>query len=231
MAKAPVAKEQAGGTPKRRNRKADVVRAAVDVFWRNGYAASSVQDVADSVGVLKGSLYYYIQSKEDLLFRIIEDVHEQSRGILDGVLQLDVEPLERLRKYIEGHVAWYLENVEEVTVYFRDWRYLTGERLEQAIENRHSYERIIRDLIVQAQDSGDVDAGVDPKYASFYVLAAVNHVPEWYRRDGPDSPAHIAAAYADLTVGTLVGTRARLPVPGNTRQRPRSAARRRRKAA
>jgi AcrR family transcriptional regulator len=231
MAKAADAKEPAGGTPRRRNRKVDVVRAAVDVFWRNGYAASSVQDVADSVGVLKGSLYYYIQSKEDLLFQIIEDVHAQSREILDEVVRLDADPLERLRTYIERHVAWYLENVEEVSVYFRDWRSLTGARLEQAIDNRHSYERVIRDMIVQAQDRGDVDRGVDPKYASFYVLAAVNHVPDWYRRDGSDSPAHIAAAYADLTVGTLVGTRARTPARGNARQRSGAAARQRRKAA
>jgi hypothetical protein len=79
---------------------------------------------------------------------------------------------------------------------------------------------------VQAQDRGDVDRGVDPKYASFYVLAAVNHVPDWYRRDGSDSPAHIAAAYADLTVGTLVGTRARPPARGNARQRSGAAAQR-----
>ena len=231
MAKAADANETAGGTPKRRNRKDDVVRAAVDVFWRKGYAGSSVQDVADSVGVLKGSLYYYIQSKEDLLFQIVQDVHEQSRSILDEVVELDVGPLERLRSYIERHVAWYLQNVEEVTVYFRDWRYLTGERLEQAIANRHSYEGIIRDLIVQAQDHGDVDPGVDPKYASFYVLAAVNHVPDWYRRGGRDTPARIAAIYADLTVGTLVGTRARPPARDTARQRSGAAPRRRRKAA
>ena len=230
MAKAADEKQPAGGTPKRRNRKVDVLRAAVEVFWRNGYPAASVQDVADSVGVLKGSLYYYIQSKEDLLFQIIQDVHDQSRGILDEVVELDADPLERLRTYIERHVAWYLENVEEVSVYFRDWRYLTGERLETAIANRHSYERIVRDLIVQAQDRGDVDARVDAKYASFYVLAAVNHVPDWYRRTGPDTPERIAAAYADLTVGTLVGTRARPAASDSTRQR-NAGARRRRKAA
>src|SRR5687768_71674 len=115
---------------KRRNRETDVMHAAIDVFWRKGYSASSVQDVADTVGVLKGSLYYYIESKEDLLARIIDDVHERSRRILDEVVALDVSPLERLRTYIERHVEWYLEHVEEVTVYFRDWRFLSGERLE-----------------------------------------------------------------------------------------------------
>lgn len=197
---------------KRRNRRLEVTRAAVDVFWRKGYAASSVQDVADGVGVLKGSLYYYISSKEDLLFGIIQDVDQQSHQILDGVLALDVSPIERLRAYIELHVHWYLDNLEEIAVYFRDWRHLTGERLDAAIEHRRSYERVIREMIVAAQRSGDVDAGVDPKYASFYLLAAVNHVPDWYRRGGDDSAEHIAAAFADLAVGTMLGTRPRKPV-------------------
>jgi len=198
---------------KRRNRKMDVIDAAIDVFWQKGYAAASVQDVADSVGVLKGSLYYYIESKEDLLFRILEDVHEQSRKILDEVVALDTSPIERLRTYMERHVEWYLENVEEVTVYFRDWRYLTGERLRVAIERRRGYDRVIRDLIMEAQDSGDVDRDVDPKYASFFLLAAVNHVPDWYRRDAGDAPADIARSYADLVVGTLVGTKPRKRLP------------------
>src|SRR4051812_25001793 len=53
---------------KKRNREAEVIDAAVEVFFEKGYSAASIQDVADRVGVLKGSLYYYIDSKEDLLF-------------------------------------------------------------------------------------------------------------------------------------------------------------------
>jgi AcrR family transcriptional regulator len=215
----------ASGSGKRRNRERDVINAAIHVFWRKGYAASSVQDVADAVGVLKGSLYYYIDSKEDLLFRIVDDVDAQSRRILDEVVARDAPPLERLGNYIERHVNWYLENVEEVSVYFRDWRGLTGERLELVTERRRGYDRVIRELIVAAQKAGEVDAGVDPKYASFFLLAAVNHVPDWYRRDAEDSPAEIARIYANLTVGTLAGTRARTPVDSTmaTRRRKKSA--------
>ena len=220
----PISEPSSDGPGRRRNRRVDVLDAAVDVFCRKGYAGSSVQDVADVVGVLKGSLYYYIKSKEDLLAEIVEDVHERSRSIFDDVVALDVSPLERIRIYIERHVEWYLDNVEEVTVYFRDWRFLTGERLELAAQRRRGYDRAVRKLVVAAQDHGDVDAGVDPKYASFYVLAAVNHVPDWYRRGKGDPPSRIAAAYADLVVGTLVGTHPRSadasdPGPWNTPHR------------
>lgn len=54
-------------------RQADVTQAAVEIFWQKGYRVASIQDVADQVGVLKGSLYDYSESKEDLLWRVIED--------------------------------------------------------------------------------------------------------------------------------------------------------------
>src|SRR6202012_2543527 len=94
--------------PKKMNRQREVTEAASEIFWRKGYRAASIQDVADKVGVLKGSLYYYIDSEEDLLWRIIEDVHQQSSAILDDALALEVSPIERIRIYIVRHVEWYL---------------------------------------------------------------------------------------------------------------------------
>ena len=205
--------------PKKRNREAEVINAAIEVFSEKGYAAASIQDVADRVGVLKGSLYYYINSKEDLLFRIVDDVHHQSTEILEAVRVLDLPPIEAIRTYIEKHVEWYLNNVKEVSVFFREWRHLSGERLNTAKQRRRGYEQVVRDMITAAQDAGDIDASVEPKYASMYVLAAVNAVPDWYRPRGTDSAQRISEAYADMTVGMLTGTRVR-----SESVRPRRAA-------
>ena len=192
--------------PKKMNRQAEVTKAASEVFWQKGYRAASIQDVADKVGVLKGSLYYYIESKEDLLWRIIEDVHAESNEILEESLALDVSPIERIRLFIGRHVEWYLNNVKEVTVFFREWRHLAGDRLSTVKARRRGYEQVIQQLIKAAQDSGDISPELELRYAALYVLAAVNAVPDWYRPTGRDSAAHIAEAYADMTVGMLTGT-------------------------
>jgi AcrR family transcriptional regulator len=192
--------------PKRRNREAEVRQAAIRVFCEKGYSAASIQDVANAVGVLKGSLYHYIDSKEDLLTGIFEDAHEQSTAIMDGVAAMDVEPIVRLRTYFERHVKWYLDNVEHATVYFREWRFLTGERLEVVKRRRDRYETFIKKLIDDCQKAGDIHPDVNTKYALFFILGAVNAVPDWYRRQGRDKPERIASMYTDLTVGTLTGT-------------------------
>jgi AcrR family transcriptional regulator len=177
------------------------------VFWRKGYSAASIQEVADRVGVLKGSLYYYIRSKEDLLARIIDEVHRESTDILDEVLALELSAIDRVRIHIERHVEWYLDNLKQVSVFFREWRHLSGERLDTVMERRRGYDRAVRDMIAAAQASGDVSVDIEPKYASLYVLAAVNAVPDWFNASGKDSARVIAESYATMTVGLLQGTR------------------------
>jgi AcrR family transcriptional regulator len=202
-------------TTRRRNRDAQVLDAAIQVFFRKGYADASVQDLADEVGVLKGSLYYYIESKEDLLMRVFELAHEQATRNIEYAAGLDVAPIERVRAYFERHARWYLDNVEQAGVCFGEWRSLTGENFELVARRREGYEQFIAGMIEDCRAEGVVARGVDTNHLLFFILSAVNAAAEWYRRDGPDEPAVIAAAYADLVVGTLTGMPAE-PPPSST---------------
>ena len=95
--------------PKKRER--EIVDAAAEIFHRNGYADTSVQDVADAVGILKGSLYYYIDSKEDLLYRVLLEVHEDAGDILASIVAMTgATPLERIAAYVRSHVEYNVRN-------------------------------------------------------------------------------------------------------------------------
>src|SRR5258708_3329722 len=115
----------------RRNRYDEIIQAALRIFAEKGYAATSIQDVADAVGVLKGSLYHYIDSKEDLLFHIFDDAHAEAEKLMAEVDNLDADPVERLRFYLEASVRRTLGNLPLQALYFRDWRHLTGDRLDK----------------------------------------------------------------------------------------------------
>jgi AcrR family transcriptional regulator len=204
----------------RRNREQEVLEAAIDLFFRKGYASASIQDVADQVGVLKGSLYYYIDSKEDLLFRIFQESHRQASEIVAEARALEASPLDRLRFYLERYVRWYLENVERVSLYFSELRHLTGERAATVRDQRDLYDGFVRDCIEGAKRDGVLAADVDVRYMTFFLLGAVNEVPTWYRRHGKDAPEQIAAEYADIALGALRGyERSRAPAPRRGRRR------------
>jgi len=110
----------------RRARDSEVIEAAVNLFWEKGYASTSVQDVADALGMLKGSLYYYIKSKEDLLKKIFEDSHAEVREITESVMALEKPSIERLQIFIERYAGWYLLNLRRAALYTREWHHASA---------------------------------------------------------------------------------------------------------
>lgn len=195
-----VPREDTGNQPAR----ADEIReAAARIFHEKGYDATSIQDIADAVGILKGSLYYYIDTKEDLLFDVIKGAHERGLQQLDAWQRSSPSPARRLRAAIEGHVESNLGDLAAVGVFFHDFRSLSPGRRAEIVQDRDVYDHNLRDLIVEGQAAGEFDPALDPRLAVMAILGMMNWVYQWYRPDGPLSPDEVARAFADLALGGL----------------------------
>jgi len=203
------AEVRAAGDRQRRNRRQDVLEAAVRVFHEKGYASATIQDVAAEVGVLKGSLYHYIDSKEDLLARIFEDSADQFMAMLDEASGLDERPVERLRSFGRACSLWYLRNIERVAIYATEWKHLTGKRRKDVVKIRKAYEQRLAGLIGEVKEAGEAAPDLDVNFATYFIFGALNGLPGWYRRRGPDPAERIADAYADQIVNTVSGSAAR----------------------
>lgn len=201
-----------GGNRQRRNRRQDVLEAAVRVFHKKGYASASIQDVADEVGVLKGSLYHYIDSKEDLLARIFEDSAGHFLAMLDEASGLEERPVECLRSFGRACALWYLKNIERVAIYATEWQHLTGQRRKEVMRIREAYEQRLAGLIGEVKEAGEAAPDLDVNFATYFIFGALNGLPDWYRRRGPDPAEKIADAYAGQIVNTVVGD-AQSPTP------------------
>lgn len=186
----------------------ELLTVAVGVFSQKGYGGSSVQAVADAAGIRKPSMYKHIDSKEDLLFGILDRAHQQSELLVEEVEALDVPPLERLREYLVRHVLWYLDDVDLLNVFFREWSSIVSpERRALIAERRRGYDRFMRDLVAECQAAGDADPGLDAKYASFYMLGAVNATVDWFGEVEGDTPEDVARDTADLAVSMISATK------------------------
>ena len=186
--------------PKRRNRDATVMEAAVAVMSERGYSATSIQEVADRVGVLKGSLYHYFSSKEELLFRILEESHQQNNEIVARTSALGLSPFEELLEYLRQSTKWYLDNVERANIFFTESRHLTGDRLIEAQKMGRNFERYVQGLVAVSQADGDVRGDVDHRIISRYVLGSINSVRMWPTRKGkPLKDEELVNAFVDLT--------------------------------
>ncbi|WP_370326785.1 TetR/AcrR family transcriptional regulator [Euzebya sp.] len=195
--------ERAGrDAPRRRD---EVLAAATRVFHEKGYASASIQDVADELGILKGSLYYYIDSKEDLLFSIIDRVHRDTIARLEEWLAEEGDPLVQLRTYLEEQVRVYCRDAEEVGVFLNDFRHLSPDRRATILAERDRFDSAIRDLLRRGVAEGAVAADVDPKLTAMAIFGMMNWISTWWQPDGPSTPDEVAQQFADLVMGGLVG--------------------------
>ena len=204
--------DAASAAPRHR-RERELVDAAARVFAQRGYSDATVQDVADELGILKGSLYHYIRTKEDLLFRLYTDVHTAVDEVLAGVPGEDVPPLDRLVDYVRRVVEYNLANLALVTTYHHEIDRLSPGRREQVLAWQAPHGRFVTDMIRQAQERGEADRDLDPAVLGRLVFASMIWTHRWFRPTGTAAPREIAAQCADY---------ARLGVRGHVTQRRRT---------
>ena len=214
---------EGGRTASSKKRTQDIIDTAAEIFHEQGYSETSVHDIAEAVGILKGSLYYYIRSKEDLLFQVLSDVHDAFKGIVERTKAIDAPAVERLRYYIREHVIFNTQNVTKMAVFYHDYRALSEEPLAEIVERRRFYEEYLRDLIAEAQAEGSVNADLEPKLAAFTLFGMMNWVYHWYSPTGAWTPDEIGEQVASMAIDGLVGPRA-ARAAGGARTPPPAAA-------
>jgi AcrR family transcriptional regulator len=193
-------------------REKEILEAAVELFHEGGYANTSVEDVASAVGILKGSLYHYIDSKEDLLYRIVEQVHESVQAIMADVEgRTDLTPLGRLQEYVQQQILYNARNLRRISVYYQDRARLNPARYAEIRRWRRGQERFVVALIEEAAAAGEVPADVDTRLAANCVFAVVIWMYTWYRPSGATSPKALAEFCANFVIEGLTGRGALTP--------------------
>jgi AcrR family transcriptional regulator len=192
----------AGPAPQRR--RGEILDAAAEIFFRKGYDATSIQDIASSVGILKGSLYYYIDSKDDLLFEIINEAFQASLDALARVRQVPGDPLDRIHAMVRTHVHVFASTRIKSAVFFREFRSLSAQRQKIIRREGEVYTEFLRTQIRAGQDLGLVDRALDPKLTSIGVIGMLNAMSFWYKADGDEEPDAIGDEFARLVIGGLV---------------------------
>jgi AcrR family transcriptional regulator len=215
-----------GGERKpREERWSELIEVATDVFYAKGYDAASLQDIADRLGMLKGSLYYYIQSKEDLLYDVIRTVHSEGLANIESLAAGEGDPLERLRNVIIGPIDHECRNMTQTAVFLHELQSLSPERQTEIIGDEHAYRRVFVGLIEAAQQAGLIRAEVNPKLAALSVLGSVNWVYRWFAPGGEFTSHQIGEQFADQALRGLAtpGALAQLPPPSAASRGPAKA--------
>ena len=180
-------------------RRTELTRQAARLFAEKGYHGTSIGDIAEAMGVQKGSVYAHIESKQDLLWSIASEGAVAFHAALDGVAER-APAGERIRLALRGHLRVVAEQLDVATVFTREWRYLDDERRAAFVAERRRYEERIRELFRDARDLGELRSDLDTGVAALLFLSSANWAYTWLQ-PGRDTDELADRFYALLVDG------------------------------
>lgn len=186
------------------SRRHEIDEVASGLFRANGYAATSVRDIAHALHIQGASLYAHVASKEDLLWAIVDRSATAFERAAEVALAEtpDADPVERLAALVEAHVEVVTADPERSSVFVTEWRHLSEPRRSSIAERRDAYEARFRATIDDGSAVGAFRA-TDPAIAATFILTALNGIATWYRPDGRLTADRIADHYVELALGSL----------------------------
>lgn len=186
----------------RQERKEQILSTACWLFSRKGYHGTTIRDISDACGILSGSLYAHIRTKEDLLYEITNRGAESFLNSLRPIIEKDVSATEKLRQAVIAHIKVVEENLEAATVYFHEWKGLSKERFDEIQAKRDQYEKMWANIVSQGIKEGEFRQ-VDEKFVRLLLLSVGNWIYQWYRPEGELPPEKIADRFMDLLLSGL----------------------------
>lgn len=185
-----------------RPREAALLEAATRLFRERGFHATSMQDLAEALGMNRGSLYHYIDSKDDLLWTIVSDALARLESSAGAELTAEAPGAARLRRAIRAHLRTAADEPDPLSLLQVEVRSLTPARREELLDRRDAYEALWRRAVADAIEEGEFRA-VDVRLATITVLSACNWFTQWYRPGGPLSVDEIAESMTELLLAGL----------------------------
>jgi len=160
-------------------RMAEILASAANMFYQKGYHATTIEDVARDVGILKGSLYYYIDSKEDLLFELLLDVIEQGDQRLKQAIEGIQDPAEQLQRAVDAQIEHIIQNQVRVGLFLHEFDNFHSGRWQRVRDVMRRYQRRFENILRAGQASGQFVEG-DPWLLANGILGAGNFIYRWY---------------------------------------------------
>ncbi|MCL5961673.1 MAG: TetR/AcrR family transcriptional regulator [Chloroflexi bacterium] len=182
---------------------AELRKVASRLFKERGYHGTSMQDLADAVGLYKGSLYHHIPSKEHLLFLIVSSALEQTSASLASICALEASPLEKLRAAISHHVRYSVSSQNDLSVLLEDTKHLSQDFRRQIVAQQHRYEQLLGAILEEGMEKG-VFRRTNVRMATFSILGICNWIYRWYSPDGPLNPEEIGEFFFDFVCRGLI---------------------------
>jgi AcrR family transcriptional regulator len=173
-----------------------LLQVAVKLFNERGYDGTSMEDLSRKLGITKSAIYHHVPSKEELLRLAVDRALDGLFAIAEETAALDGRAIDRLEHLVRGSVLVLADRLPFVTLLLRVRGNTRAERA--ALTRRREFDRLVTDLVKQAEAEGDVRPDVDPAVTARLLYGMVNSLIEWYRPRRGSSAEELADAVSKI---------------------------------
>ncbi len=172
-------------------------KAAINLFYKKGYFAASMSEIASATGIRKSSIYHHYANKEDILADIFKSTMDDLHASLEKSLNSVEGAEERMRAAIRCHIRFHIQRQKEAIIADSELRGLTAPNYKAIIQKRDDYERKFQALIQQGVDEG-IFKNTDIKVLSYGIITMSTAVCSWFKRSGRLSGEEVARIYSEF---------------------------------
>lgn len=180
----------------------EIRAAALRLFAEHGYAAVSMRQIAQEVGVQAGALYLYTPDKQSLLADLLIEHMEELLTAWSAAQCGSTDPAARLETFVRFHIRHHLGRVDKVFISYMELRNLSDENFMRVERLRRLYEQVVEDILHDGVAAG-VFHVADPRVASLALIAMLTGITTWHRSGGRLPPDRIEEIYCDLAFGSV----------------------------
>lgn len=178
--------------------KEKITEHSINLFEKKGFSETSIQDIVDSLGVTKGSFYYYFSSKEELLMdihlRYIDELLDRQEKILAENSSCKL----RLFDIVYMLISSIKTKGSPAKIFFREMRHLSDERLAQIVAKRDKFRLNVEGLVREGMETGEFRQEINPVIVTFGILGAANWSYQWFNPEGKVTDRQVAEIFVEM---------------------------------
>ena len=192
-------------------REQEIIDAAAQVFKEKGYHAATTRDIAAEVGIQQATLYYYISSKEELLYLVVREPIVRLYTQVEEIVKANVPTRTKIARALHAHLAAFDANYPHMFVYVQELPNLIDTLQDKIRESPSRYQHLWEEILQQGIAAGELRAELDITATVFMIMGMCNWLHRWYRKGGRLDTDTLAQQYTSALLDGIIARPAPSP--------------------
>jgi AcrR family transcriptional regulator len=185
--------------PKAKNpsKSKEIQSVIAGLFARNGYHSTSMREIARELGMNPSSLYHYMKSKEEILFRLMNDAIDDALATMEEICAADLTPEDKLDRVLGFYIRYYAGDQDRLILLVNEMNALHDAHRKILVDKQRRYVNLIRSILKELARDLEMKP-IHPTIATFAFFGMVHYTIKWYKKDGPIGLNELAHAFIEI---------------------------------